>query len=423
VFSSTRAGTRVRSVAALVAGVALVLPMLGGVAAAADSHGSRGISKATAFTAVAGSIPTPPQAVKGSDGKYWLAYELVITSVVPFTLDVTSIEVRNAHTERVIATFSGPDLTAAMRPIAAASAESVPDPTSLPASATAVVWLDVAVAKRTDIPRALDHRVDLRPVNAPAGAPASLDATLGRVRVDRTPPILLASPLAPGTWLANDGCCLDYTHHRRGFVALNGDAAVPQRYAIDFYKVDDQHRTWVGDPTDVTSYLAYGQPVIAAAAGRVVASFDGLPDQEPPGPPPIPPIGDTVGNHVILKVRPGIFLLYAHLKPGSVLVKQGQRLKLGQRIGRIGTSGNSSTPHLHFQVLTSKTFFPADSAPFRFRRFGLVGRLVVTEGTERIWDDNLGLQPTGELPYAAARDPGPRRREMPLDRDIITFAR
>jgi murein DD-endopeptidase MepM/ murein hydrolase activator NlpD len=199
-------------------------------------------------------------------------------------------------------------------------------------------------------------------------------------------------------------------------IAVNGDLVVPQRYAIDFYKLDEQHQTWIGDPTDVHSYLSYEQPVLAAAAGKVVASFDGLPDQEPPGPPPIPPIGDTVGNHVIVKIKPHVYLLYAHMKPGSVKVAKGDDLKQGQRIGLIGTSGNSSTPHLHFQVLTRPTFFPADSSAFVFERFDVVGH-----ETERIWDDNIGLQPTGTIPYAPAEDPGPRRDAMPIDKDVITF--
>jgi hypothetical protein len=73
---------------------------------------------------------------------------------------------------------------------------------------------------------------------------------------------------------------------------------------------------------------------------------------------------------------------------------------------------------LHFQVLTTPTFFPADSPPFVFRGFDLVGKV-----TERIWDDNLGLQPTGTLPFADAVNPGPRRNEMPLDRDVVVFGR
>ena len=73
-------------------------------------------------------------------------------------------------------------------------------------------------------------------------------------------------------------------------------------------------------------------------------------------------------------------------------------------------------PHLHFQVLTEPTFFPADSTPFVFNSFELVGQI-----TRRIWDDDLGLQPTGTLPFAPAAAPGVRRNQMPLDRNVIVF--
>jgi len=109
--------------------------------------------------------------------------------------------------------------------------------------------------------------------------------------------------------------------------------------------------------------------------------------------------------------------LYAHLKSGSIEVEKGDRVKKGQRLGQVGNSGFSSTPHLHFQVLTRRTFFPSDSPPFTFTRYDLVGHVP-----ERIWDDNIGLQPTGVLPYVPADDPGPRPHTMPLDRTIVTFS-
>jgi murein DD-endopeptidase MepM/ murein hydrolase activator NlpD len=137
----------------------------------------------------------------------------------------------------------------------------------------------------------------------------------------------------------------------------------------------------------------------------------------PAKPPTIPPIEDTVGNHVIIKVSDGVYLLYAHMKPGSIVVHVGQRVKVGQQIGLIGTTGNSTTPHLHFQVLTTPTFFPADSTPYVFDKFELVGH-----ETKRIWDDNIGLQKTGKLPIGPATDPGPRQNAMPLDRDVVVFS-
>ncbi len=51
-----------------------------------------------------------------------------------------------------------------------------------------------------------------------------------------------------------------------------------------------------------------------------------------------------------------------------------------------------------------------------FRHFVLIGQV-----TKRIWDDNLGLQPTGALPFVAARRPGGRADELPLHRNVVRF--
>jgi murein DD-endopeptidase MepM/ murein hydrolase activator NlpD len=83
----------------------------------------------------------------------------------------------------------------------------------------------------------------------------------------------------------------------------------------------------------------------------------------------------------------------------------------------IGTSGNSTTPHVHFQILTEPTFFPTDSPPYVFSQFNLLGRVP-----DRIWDDNLGLQPTGKLPFTPASPGGKRVKELPLDRAVVHFS-
>jgi murein DD-endopeptidase MepM/ murein hydrolase activator NlpD len=58
------------------------------------------------------------------------------------------------------------------------------------------------------------------------------------------------------------------------------------------------------------------------------------------------------GNHVIVRAD-GVFALYAHLAPGSVAVTAGQRVAVGEVIGRVGHTGNSTAPHLHFQLMDS----------------------------------------------------------------------
>src|SRR5690349_1323968 len=74
--------------------------------------GTPGLAKGTQGTAVASSTLTTPQAVRASDGKWHLAYELVLTDVTPFPLHITEIKVRNGITRHNLLTVSGARLKA-----------------------------------------------------------------------------------------------------------------------------------------------------------------------------------------------------------------------------------------------------------------------------------------------------------------------
>lgn len=56
------------------------------------------------------------------------------------------------------------------------------------------------------------------------------------------------------------------------------------------------------------------------------------------------------GNFVMLDHGQNEFSMSAHLQPGSVRVKVGNQVKTGDVIGKLGSSGNSTEPHLHFQL-------------------------------------------------------------------------
>ena len=71
---------------------------------------------------------------------------------------------------------------------------------------------------------------------------------------------MLGPPARGGIWVADEGCCDNDTHHRRGLLAVDGNQVVPQRFAIDWMMLDRRHRAWVGDPARLSSYLSYGQP-------------------------------------------------------------------------------------------------------------------------------------------------------------------
>ncbi|MBD0691078.1 hypothetical protein [Streptomyces sp. CBMA123] len=102
---------------------------------------------------------------------------------------------------------------------------------------------------------------------------------------------------------------------------------------------------------------------------------------------------------------------------GRGVVQVGHRPgEVGRVLGLIGNSGNSTTPHLHFRVTTTAEFFPTDSPPFTFQRFRVLGQVE-----PRIWDDNLGRQPTGVLPITPSPYEGLHRAQYPLDREVLDF--
>ncbi|MFF9898539.1 M23 family metallopeptidase [Streptomyces longispororuber] len=95
----------------------------------------------------------------------------------------------------------------------------------------------------------------------------------------------------------------------------------------------------------------------------------------------------VLGNHVILDLGGGTYAAYAHLQRGSLAVRPGDRVRAGQVIGRCGNSGNSSEPHLHFQLMDSPDLEAARGVPFRWRGVGVPANkeeftvTTVTEGS------------------------------------------
>ena len=399
-------------------------PTTGSAAATGAVAGSGGFKggydPSTKFTQLTAMFLTTPAPVEMTDGKVHLTYELVLTNAAPIPFRVDKIELHDAATSALVPNTTGRvDIT----PLAGGTeAEGTTDPgagntsATIPPGTTYVAWVDVVFPQRSAVPTTIEHVVT-GAVLPPNGPPVPAELRIGRTDTATDGPVVLGAPVPPGIWYMSEGCCADDTHHRRGLGPINGELSVPQRFAIDFYKLDEQHRTWVGDPSKLESFLTYRVPILSAAAGTVVAALDGFANTTAlPNPPKPPPINETVGNHVIVKVAEGVYVLYAHMDPGSVAVRVGDQVTRGQQLGLIGSSGNSTTPHLHFQILTLPTYFPADSKPFAFDSFTLLGRVP-----DRIWDDNMALEPTGTLPFTAATPTSPHTNELPLDRDVVQF--
>jgi hypothetical protein len=124
-----------------------------------------------------------------------------------------------------------------------------------------------------------------------------------------------------------------------------------QRNAIDFVELADG-KTYRGDRSRLENFFIFGDPLLAVADGRVTAALGSRPDL---------PVGgrtwdEMEGDYVILDIGGGHYVLYGHMKQGSVRVEAGDLVRRGQMIGQVGDSGNSDEPHLHIQVQNEPTF-------------------------------------------------------------------
>lgn len=162
-----------------------------------------------------------------------------------------------------------------------------------------------------------------------------------------------------GSWTVVNGS-YDHDYSHSWFPAT-------QRYAYDFVITDaDGHTAPAGAGSDVDSYYCYDEPILAPADGVVIDVFDT--DFESPrgGGLSHPLKRDIRGCYVVIQHAPDEYSCLAHLVPGSLTVSPGDRVDRGQKVARCGHSGNSSEPHLHFQLQDHPRFELAAGLPIAF---------------------------------------------------------
>jgi murein DD-endopeptidase MepM/ murein hydrolase activator NlpD len=82
-------------------------------------------------------------------------------------------------------------------------------------------------------------------------------------------------------------------------------------------------------------------------------------------------IQSVAGNYVIIKCSNNVYAVLVHLQNGSINVSAGQTVKKGCVLGKIGHSGNSFFPHLHFQLMDSSDLLSAKGLPCAFEQYEL----------------------------------------------------
>src|SRR3712207_2593111 len=178
-------------------------------------------------------------------------------------------------------------------------------------------------------PAAVVHELHLANLEPSNGAPTRVVQIGAGTDVVRRAPAVLGPPLQGDRWLAADGCCLA-RRHVRALLPYGGGLFIAQRFAIDWERLHPDGRLFVGDKRVLSNWAGYGQNILAVAEGTVVRAVDGLPDQVPGAlPTGLAPL-QADGNAVFLRLGDGRIVFYAHLMPGSVRVRQGERVVAGQ---------------------------------------------------------------------------------------------
>ncbi|MDP9844692.1 M23 family metallopeptidase [Streptosporangium lutulentum] len=197
-----------------------------------------------------------------------------------------------------------------------------------------------------------------------------------------TPPAVEVDPPVTGRWSALNSPADKVPSH--------GTRVYGQAYAIDITAEPEGRARpgfgWWPVVRRNRDFPAFGAPLLAVADATVVRAVDRNRDhlsrnsfpallyllvegmfREMGGP------GQVVGNHVVIDLGEGTYAMYAHLQRGSLAVREGDRVRAGQLLARCGNSGNSTEPHVHFQLMDNPDLDVAHGVPFSWRGVGVPG--------------------------------------------------
>jgi hypothetical protein len=339
------------------------------------------------------------------DGSTRLVYEMLVTN---FSNDKYVLDTVETKAGTAQFTFSGSALAGMIIPLGAWGKPGGPADRTIDGGRSLIVFLllDLGSSKA---PGTIEHL--LRVVDDKGEAHA---VVLAPLVVSNESPIVVSPPLR-GDWIAGDSVNNRPTAaHRRALLVDDGHAWLAQRYAIDWVQyqtIDGVRATWKGPEDKNDSYFCYNQPIYSVAAGKVVGMADGLPDNVPHSGKNAIAIdaNNAAGNHLVVEIAPGRYVLYAHMRPGTVQVKVGDTVKVGDILGQVGNTGNSTEPHLHMHIDDRPSFLTGNGVPYEF-----------TQGSES-GPVEANVSSPGVISFGAIGPQRPFTNDYPAENALVTF--
>jgi murein DD-endopeptidase len=301
-------------------------------------------------------------------GQDRLVYELHATNFSRRTLTIATLDVVDPATGAILARI---DPAGAMQRIGPPGGNT----RDLAFGQRAIFFISITWTDRGLTP--VSHRISLDAARADA-APDRVAIAGGRIVPGAPAPAELGAPLRGGPWTAvylpevENG-------HRRFPYAVSGRVRLPGRHAIDWMPARgfEPRSAGTGVAPDGS-----GADVLAVADAEVVAV------REAAAPGARPSVEDETGAMIVLRLPDGRFAHYQHLQPGLSLTV-GARVRRGQVIARVGSSGHVTRPHLHFHVADGVAPLDSEGLPYRLGGARIVGRYASLEA----FDQSQAWQP------------------------------
>jgi len=177
-----------------------------------------------------------------------------------------------------------------------------------------------------------------------------------------------------------------YVANEHGFLDLH-KRYLAEAFAYDFIQIGANGKSYQQDGARNSDYYDYGKKVLASADGTVVYVRTDIVENDPGR----TNINTPGGNVVVIDHGDSQFGYYAHLRPNSIMLKVGAKVKKGDPIGEVGNSGESTEPSLHFHVMNNMDPNMSDGIPALFSKWKAQSFSAFPE------DRELGLLPKGEF--------------------------
>jgi len=358
--------------------------------------------------------------VKGSDGFTHVAFSMQFTNIWSLPVTIQSAEVVDpSQSDKLtganhVISIKDEDVTGLVKlTTLPPSMDKASYSSKLGAGESGVMFFDLTYVDSNDVPCAISLRVHvLQPENKHLPESTVVSPPL---KLNSQPANVLAPPFKGDGWVDGNGCCLEIGPHRFVTNPMNGTLDPSEQFAIDWIKIDSQGKAFRGDGKKPEQWLCYGTELLAVAPGTVVEVMRDLPDETPGVAPSNLTIPQIAGNHVLVDLGNGRYAMYAHMAPQSVTVHVGDHVKAGDKLGLLGNSGNTTGPHLHFQISDRPSILDTTSLPFVFESMALQYRISSN------LDDIENFSIAGTALPMVMKAAKPLTQSMPLARDVIEF--